>query len=323
MTECSRPTCFVPDTGCDLGHSEVSSCPAWAGKSRTSSEGIQSPEEGLLPWSASALGLADLGFVAGRTRPIVVGIIGPQNAGKTTILAAWYLLMGRGATARNERRFAGSYSLAGWEAVAGSLRWHPGQSPTFPPHTSSRGGRAPGLLHLTFRENSDERLRDFLFTDAPGEWFQKWAVNRDSPDASGARWVSDRADVLALVADREALAGENMGTARNAIQLLARRLAAERGNRPTALIWSKSDIKISSEIESAVRNAVKDPMPDAVEFSVSIIPSNGSSKDSGDGLLALLNWILGIRRESAVIPPLDGTSMDPLFLYGARGDRAQ
>ena len=42
------------------------------------------------------MGLVDLGFVTGRGKPIVVGIVGSQNAGKTTLLAAWYLLLGRG-----------------------------------------------------------------------------------------------------------------------------------------------------------------------------------------------------------------------------------
>jgi hypothetical protein len=44
-----------------------------------------------------------------------------------------------------------------------------------------------------------------MFADAPGEWFQKWAANRDSADGAGARWVAEHADVFLLVADCEAL----------------------------------------------------------------------------------------------------------------------
>ena len=210
--------------------------------------------------------------------------------------------------------------MGGWEAVAGSLRWCPGQLPGFPPHTSSRGGRAPGLLHLAFRETEDSRIKDFLVTDAPGEWFQKWAVNRDAAEAAGARWIADHADILLLVADREALASEGMGTARNAIQLLARRLAAERRGRPIALVWTKSDVPITSEMETAVRAAVRDPMPDAAEFHVSIITSEGDTSGAGTGLLELLDWTLKIRRGCASIPPVvpHPESCDPLFLYGTR-----
>lgn len=318
MNACSRLTCFVPDTGCALGHPNLSDCPEWVGKSQATAENPPAPEEGLLPWSGSALGLADLGFVAGRGRPFVVGILGPQNAGKTTLLGAWYLLLGRGETNSDKRRFAGSFSLAGWEAVAGSLRWNPGQPPTFPPHTTSRGGRAPGLLHLAFRYSSSLRTRDFLLTDAPGEWFQKWAVNRDAPGAMGASWVADRADVLLLVADREALAGENMGSARNSIQLLARRLAAECHYRPVALVWTKSDVDITPEMEAAVRTAVMGPIPAAREFFVSIASPVAGTKGVGHGLIELLDWTLGIRRAPAVLPNQSPATVDPLFLYGAR-----
>ncbi|MCJ2106267.1 hypothetical protein MKK70_12935 [Methylobacterium sp. E-041] len=264
------------------------------------------------------MGRADLGFLAGRARPIIIGVAGPQNAGKTTLLGAWYLLLGRGAINIEGRQFAGSYSLAGWEAVAGSLRWNPGQPPTFPPHTTSRAGRAPGLLHLSFRDTQQAKELDYLFTDAPGEWFQKWAVNRDSPEGVGARWISDRADVLIIVADREALSGENMGSARGSLQLLARRIAAERRGRPVALVWTKSDVEIAPEMERAVRGAVRDGMPDAAEFSVSIVSDGAATAGTGVGLLDLLAWLLKILRPCVELPPPPATRNDPLFLYGAR-----
>jgi hypothetical protein len=136
-----------------------------------------------------------------------------------------------------------------------------------------------------------------FFTDAPGEWFQKWALNRNSTEAGGARWVADRADVLLL----EALAGESMGTARNSIQFLAQRMAAERRGRPIALIWTKADIEIAREMEATVRKAVMDPMPDAQEFAVSIVAAEGDSQGIGRGLLALFDWTLSVRREKTVL----------------------
>ncbi len=241
---CSRPTCFAPETTCDLGFLDRSKCLAWKGHTQVSGgQNEVASDELLLPWSGSALGLADLGFVAGRRKPLVVGIAGPQNAGKTTLLASWYLLVGRGLVGEEKRRFAGSYSLAGWEAVANALRWAPGQQPSFPPHTTSRGGRAPGLLHLAFRD-AEGQARDYLFTDAPGEWFHRWAVNRESLDGEGARWVSEHADVFLLIADREALSGPSKGSARGSLQLLAQRLAAERAVRKVALVWTKSDVSL-------------------------------------------------------------------------------
>ncbi|MFD8974339.1 hypothetical protein [Streptomyces sp. NPDC059593] len=270
----------------------------------------------LLPWSGSSLGLADLAFVAGRARPRVIATIGPQNAGKTTMLGAWYLLLGRGAAHLDAGQFAGSFSLAGWEAVAESLRWAPGQAPGFPPHTASRSGRAPGLLHLSFR-TGQKQPTDYLFTDAPGEWFQKWAINKDGPEAAGARWLAEHADVFLLVADREALSGASMGSARSALQLLAARVADERKSRPVALVWTKSDVPIAPAMEESVRESVFGPMPEAKEFSVSITPGDTDERQTDGALTKLLDWALTTRRPRAVLPSTPPVSGDPLFMYGA------
>ena len=315
---CSRPNCFAPESTCALGHLDRFKCPAWKSRDEAATQSSdENADDLLLPWSGSALGLADLGFVAGRIRPLVVGIAGPHRAGKTTLLAAWYLLLGQGLAKTNDRRLSGSYSLAGWEAVASPLRWSPGQKPGFPPHTSSRRGRAPGLLHLAFM-HADGKVRDYLFTDAPGEWFQKWGLNRESAEGEGARWVSAHADVFLLIADREALSGSSMGTARGSFQLLASRIAAERGTRPLALVWTKADVAVTPAIEEAVRKAVFGPMPDAFEYFVSIYPGENSPSDKGQGFLELLDWTLGTRRRRASIPPPIATSFDPLFMFGAK-----
>lgn len=292
-------------------------CPAWRGQSAASAEALEEVDLVLPPWSGSALGLVDLGFVAGRAKPIVVGVVGPQNAGKTTLLAAWYLLLARGLASLGEQRFAGSYSLRGWEAIAASMRWSPGVAASFPPHTSSRSGRAPGLLHLAFRRPS-ERPIDYLVTDAPGEWFQKWAINRDSNEGVGARWIAEHADVLLLVADREALSGPNMGAARGSLQRLAQRLAAERASRPVALVWTKADVDVAPDMEAAIRDFVLKSMPDAAEFSVSIVADSEGGCGTGTRLVEVLRWALEAKRARNVLAPLEAAGVDPLFLFGSR-----
>ena len=317
MAKCPRETCFWPDAACSLGHLDHSKCPALK-EDPTAKQDDRPPAEAVaIPWSGGVLGLADLGFVAGRSKPIVLAIMGPQNAGKTTLLAAWYLLLGRGYGPDDKLRFSGSWSLAGWEVVASSLRWEPGSiRPTFPPHTSSRNARIPGLLHLAFKRD-DDRRRDYVMTDAPGEWFRKWAVNRDTRDAEGARWAAEHADAFLLVADREALSGPEMGAARTGIRLLARRLADELRGRPVALVWTKKDILIQEDTENAVRSAVLRAMPNAVEFAVSIM-SEPAGTDIGQGLLDLLRWALNVRRPAVRLPEPASDNLDPVFMFGAR-----
>ena len=317
MAECPRELCW-PEVGCSLGHRDLSNCPALEEDSEAAQEATSTANAVAVPWSGNVLGLTDVGFVAGRTKPLVLAIIGPHKAGKTTLLGAWYLLLGRGAQPDEKFQFAGSRSLAGWEVVANALRWAPGPvRPVFPPHTSSSSARAPGLLHLAFTHDKHHR-RDYLMTDAPGEWFRKWAIRRDDPEAEGARWTAEHADAFVLVADREALAGPEKGAARSAIQLLARRLADELRGRPVAFVWTKSDESIPEVMEEAVRGAVLRVIPEAVEFAVSIVAKpNGS--DNAQEFLNLLRWALNVRRPTVRLPELvENDSLDPVFRLGAK-----
>ena len=317
MAECPRETCYWPDTTCNEGYLDHSKCPVLKADSMKKHKDRPPSNAVAMPWSGGILGLADLGFVAGRSKPIVLAIVGPQNAGKTTLLGAWYLLLGRGYRLGDDLRFSGSYSLAGWEAVASPLRWEPGSTPpTFPPHTSSRGARIPGLLHMAFRQE-DEHRRDYVMTDAPGEWFRKWALNREAQEAEGARWAAEHADAFLLVADREALAGRERGVARTGIQLLARRLAGDLRDRPVALVWTKSDTSVPEDVENAVRSTVLKAIPSATELAVSI-KSDPAGTDTGQGLLDLLRWVLNVRRPTVRLPEPASDNLDPLFMFGAR-----
>ena len=316
MAECPREACW-PDSGCSLGYLDLSKCPEVKADRTEKKEEEAQTKAVAMPWSGNALGLTDLGFVAGWRKPTVLAIVGPHNAGKTTLLGAWYLLLGKGLRLDDKMRFAGSCSLGGWEAVASSLRWEPGSiPPAFPPHTTSSNLRIPGLLHLAFRHGQDHR-RDYVMTDAPGEWFQRWAINSDAPDAEGARWAAEHADAFLLVADREALAGQERGAARSGMQLLARRLADELEGRPVALVWTKGDVPISSEMNEAVRDGVLRVIPAAVEFVVSIMPKPEESENE-QGFLELLGWALDVRRATVRLSEPAGSSADPVFKFGAR-----
>ena len=175
----------------------------------------------------------------------------------------------------------------------------------------------PGLLHLAFTQDQHHR-RDYVMTDAPGEWFRKWAVKREDPDAEGARWAAEHADAFLLVADREALAGSEKGAARTSIQLLARRLADELRGRPVAFVWTKSDVSIPEEMREAVRSAVLRVIPEAVEFAVSIIPRPDGSENA-QGFLNLLSWVLNVRRSTVRLPePVGSGNLDPVFRFGVR-----
>ena len=156
-----------------------------------------------------------------------------------------------------------------------------------------------------------------MLTDAPGEWFRNWAVNRDAPDSEGARWAAEHADVFLLAADREALAGRERGAARTDIQLLARRLADGLRGRPVALVWTKADTPIPEDTKKAVRSAVLRAVPRATEFAVSIM-SGPDRTGTGQGLVELLHWVLHVRRPALRLPEPAGDNLGALFILGVR-----
>jgi len=316
MNRCSHPNCFADDnTTCTLGHIQLDMCPEWKCGGNGAVAAPSESNQMLLPWSGLAMGESDLNFVSGKVKPITVGIVGPESSGKTTILGAFYLLLGRGVLTAETNLFSNSYTLAGWEAVATYLRWKPGQPPNFPPHTPSGAARAPGMLHLGFRRE-DGSLRDLLFADAPGEWFQKWAINEQAADAEGARWIARHADVTLLIADRQALSGPKMGAARNDFQLLAQRAMAEARGRRLALVWTKGDIDVAPAMEAQIRKAVAWDSSSIPEFTVSVSPRG--EVDAAEGFRELFSWVLCTKRAGVDLPTTAACGHDPLFRFGRR-----
>jgi hypothetical protein len=173
----------------------------------------------------------------------VIGLIGPPDSGKTSLLAyiyMWILKAGR----LEDWQFAGSWTLGGWESVVSECRWTGEPPPTFPPHTSS-AGRRPGFLHIAFRDPKG-RLRDVIFTDAPGEWFTLWSKTPEDSAAVGARWVIEHSDALLLLIDSAALADiEKLPNTRRATRDLIERIGAIVNPRfQLTTVWTKDDVSV-------------------------------------------------------------------------------
>ena len=250
----------------------------------------------------------------------MLGVIGPVNAGKTTLLAMLYLMILRGVSILKERQFAGSYTLEGWEYITRWLQLQPNSPIQFPPHTTSKGERTPGLLHLAFAADHTGK-RDTLLTDAPGEWFDSWTRNAKSPEAAGARWISDNADKFLLIADTEALTGERSGPSRSTLEFLTTRLADQARGRDVALLWTKTDIQRPKPLIAAVETHFHRCFPEALIFNVHA-PLKASDDPSGlgyiDDLRAVFEWALEDPENGCTVPrPHSVESADPVHILWA------
>lgn len=303
---CTFNGCHAPELSCGYGESDYEECTHWqaGGKSEATTSSVieeNAPLAGFrFPWTGNAMGIEDMAYLVGSAKARVLTLAGAADAGKTSLLAAFYLLIARGIFP-DDVRFAGSLTLEGWENISNNLRWSAKNGPSFPPHTSSGVGRRPGLLHLTF-DLLDQRC-ELLSADAPGEWFSDWATNKLHPLAEGARWLAGCTDVFLVIADSEALSGEERGLSRKALIDLLRRIGDERNDCPVALVWTKCDLAVSDEIETAVHEAAGRSLGSYPIFRVSMFSAaNDQTRNQGQGILELLHWILTVKPEGRECP---------------------
>ena len=116
--KCKHRDCYVPETSCVMGWPEAKLCEHWPGSADVGEAQVTPTvaERITLPWSGGAMGLSDIEFIASRGTPKVVAILGPHDAGKTTFLAALFLLLLRHGVV-GPFEFASSCSLLAWERV--------------------------------------------------------------------------------------------------------------------------------------------------------------------------------------------------------------
>ncbi len=242
MNKCTKLKCHVADNlRCHEGNPDYQTCSFFVSDAllETQTEFAQQ-QTSFLTWTGLVLGMDDVAKVASRSRVATIALIGMSDVGKTSFLATLYLLLLSGKTIEGYR-FAGSFTLGGWEILANKLRWLGQEPPSFPDHTPRGMSRKPGLLHLALRDQSD-RLCDVVFADAPGEWFELWAINRFDPQSEGARWLEQHADSVLMFFDSEKLSSpEHRGNARFQSLKLLDRVCDTYLPNAIGVVWAKYD----------------------------------------------------------------------------------
>ena len=311
---CSNPQCYAHEgESCYMGEINLDDCDCWKGKTqekKSTSINIKDVSS-RLPWSSAALGSSDIAHLNHQGNTTLVGVLGAANSGKTTFLMANYLRLLAG-----EKLSCGdvcsSFTLGAWESIASFARLgnNSSQRSSFPPHTPRGEGRNPGILHLGVRLE-DKCVKNLLVTDAPGEWFSKWAINADAKDAEGAKWTVEHSDAFLIFADCEKLCGEQRGTARREVREIIERLATSVRQRPVILVWAKSDYEPPDEIKIAITDALTRHLPSAKTFSV--------TKDDPALFTQVLNELLKIVWAPSINHPILEPIVKQTPFYAFRG----
>lgn len=265
--KCSNPDCAAP-ISCHVGKDNHEKCEFWikgdGAKPASKPLNKKNGKANVLPWKGEAFLVEDLSQVTIRNVPIIVGLIGRADAGKTTYLAMLYTLLLRGEVL-NGYTFAGSKTILGWDRLYHKLKVQKDKV-VFPDPTSSEYLR---LLHLAFRDNKN-RLKDIFLSDASGEVFRDWSRNREDSNAENARWVYKNAAAFVLFIDCADLI-DRKNQAKTEIIDLAQMLRYDLQNRPVIAVWSKSDrnTEINPRIKESLQQELKDLFINYHEISIS------------------------------------------------------
>lgn len=263
---CGNADCKVSETGtCIDGHTVPASCPLYGRKPPSSDETTidEVTEPSLSPLAeriekpglvrvarGEALNLREMGALLSERPARIISIVGPVDAGKTSLIACAFDLFQSAAMAN--LRFAGSATLLGFERICHLAR----ASSEAPEVTGERTtvDSDPFFFHLGVQDGGIRR--DLLFADRSGELYEGVS---DQPSRADQLIELSQCSVLTLLIDGAGLCSP---TRRHAVISEARQFLSsifERGalsrDAHLLIVLSKIDLVEASGEADALRSA--------------------------------------------------------------------
>lgn len=313
--KCTNPYCAAP-ISCHEGKADLTECSYWTNseiKQAKSKIAAKKTKKSVLPWSGDALDINEIGKISYRNTPIIFGLIGKANAGKTTYLAMLYTLFLRGGKLK-DFTFCGTKTIKTWDELYQRLKIQKDKV-AFPDSTPVQYLR---LLHLALR-NKSKRLKDIFLADASGEVFSTWSKNKDDENSENARWVYKYANAFILFIDCKDLI-EKKNLSKTELIDIAQMLKHDLKDRPVIAVWSKSDKK--SDVHEKIREKLTEELKELFENYNELDISNFSVDDPDilvhKNNLGVLDWLLektlNVNISEPTIDPID-TKKDYFLNY--------
>jgi len=269
--KCSNLECAAP-INCHEGNDKHTECEFWINSNADQAKikTLKKGNKSELPWTGEALSIEELGKVTYRNSPIIIGVVGKADAGKTTFLAMLYTLLLRGGKLK-DFDFCGTKTIKAWDDLYHKLKVQK-ESVAFPEPTPAQYIR---LLHLALRNNY-KGLKDVFLSDASGEVFSIWSQNRGDENAENARWIYSNSSAFILFIDCEDLI-KRKNLAKTEIIDLAQMLKHDLKDKPVIAVWSKSDKK--QEVHIQIRQKLQEELTEIFDDYVEVDISNFSADD--------------------------------------------
>jgi hypothetical protein len=302
---CANDDCsFKVDGKCVEGYLLVE-CPHLSGIAVDEAELVFEPEPTPVETKIVAL---DLGEALSRAQASslqshrtsrVVGVIGSNDAGKTSLLASVYDLLQQGSI--GGMGFAGSATLIGFEKVCHDAR---AASRRDAPHTArTTQGSDATFFHLDLRA-ADSEIVSLFVADRSGE---DYLAALDDLSTAAEFFELRRADVVALLVNGEHLASsENRHEAKAVAPQIIEALVEAQSLRPgcrLAIVLTKNDSVIASPNAQRTQREFDKIVDEIVttngaylgqidRFVISASPKDLTKVKRGDGVSQLLEFWL-------------------------------
>ena len=287
--KCSNPECIAP-THCHDDEENYLKCPLWLKNNSETEKKEKRPKEvknTSLSWSGEVFKIEDIAQVSRRNSPILIGLVGRADAGKTTFLAMIYTLLFNGGKFQ-DYDFAGTKTILGWDKLYHGLKLMKNKvrlhDPTLPSYHR--------LLHLALR-NKNNQLKDIFLSEASGETFSAWSQNKDDTSAENARWIYANSHAFILFIDCKDLI-DRKNVAKTEIIDIAQMLQDDLQDRPVIAVWSKADEKnnILPKIKDSLKEELQNLFSNYTEIDISNFPTDIPDKLVHSNNLKVIDWSL-------------------------------
>lgn len=325
---CSNPECRMATDGKCVEGYELEECPHLGRLSVDDIEAIEDPAAPMVEqpptialYAGEALDRQKTSTLQRRRLSRTVGVIGPHDSGKTSLIASVFDLFQEGIV--GDYSFAGSSTLIGFEKVCHHAR---ASSRRRRPYTERTiVGADATFFHLDLGHAGDPGMTSLFIADRSGE---DYLAAADDISRADEFFELRRADTITVLVNGEQLADarqrhEVKAATPHLVGALIEAGAIGVARQRIAIVLTKNDAVLASphadrvmsdfdQIVDVVRNGHAGRLTEVERFVIAASPDSKEKIARGDGVDRLLAYWLRAGQPERV-PPQDGSSSFRFF----------